>query len=187
MIYLLHISDLHLFNDPNWENMSAAIFNNVEKTLKGAGVTDRLLVVTGDFHQYSVLDYKLAKEFLGTLIEKMKLKPEQDVFFIPGNHDVSPSAKDDFHRENAIELINKDPTVFSRNREFLQSNAYYQEYLEFVKEMGIYTKDEVESGIPIKTHLRTWRDRLHLLHLNTTLVANGKSKRNQYTDTYIAK
>ena len=186
MIYLLHISDLHLFWDANWNNMSAAILNNVEKTLETVPVEDRLLVVTGDFHHYSVAGYDRAKDFLKKLIDKMSLNPANDIFLIPGNHDVSPSAKEDVDRKNAIGLIPYDPTAFGRSCVRLQSNSYYQEYLTFVKELGIYSEDEVTCGLPIQTHVRIWRNRLHLLHLNTTLVADGESKSNQFTDTETA-
>ena len=169
MICLLHISDLHLFNDPNWENMSAAIMRNVEETLKPVQITDRLLVVTGDFHQYSVVGYKHAKEFLEELIDIMDIEPANDVFLVPGNHDISRSAKNDLNRTNAINSITFKHVNFDINRDLLQSNKFYKEYLSFVKELGVYNENEVSSGLPIKTHVRTWRKRLNLLHLNTTM------------------
>ncbi len=49
MIYLLHISDLHLVTDPQWNNMKNAILYSVREKLKAVSRGQKLLVITGDF------------------------------------------------------------------------------------------------------------------------------------------
>lgn len=49
MIYLLHISDLHLVTDPQWNNMKNVILYSVREKLKAVSRGQKLLVITGDF------------------------------------------------------------------------------------------------------------------------------------------
>lgn len=55
MIYLLHISDLHLVVNPLWNNMKEAICRAVSKQLQNVPQGQKLLVITGDFHNF--VDY----------------------------------------------------------------------------------------------------------------------------------
>ena len=62
MIYLLHISDLHLVADPQWNNMKNAILNSVQETLRNVPLGQKLLVITGDFHNFSQDNFEYAEE-----------------------------------------------------------------------------------------------------------------------------
>ena len=48
----------------------------------------KLLVVTGDFRNFSDHTYHQAESFLEELYRAMDIDPERDVFVVPGNHDV---------------------------------------------------------------------------------------------------
>ena len=89
LTYLLHISDLHLVVDPQWNNMKNAILYSVRKTLKNVSRGHKLLVITGDFHNFVQNNYDQAIQFLLQLFDAMDIEPDKDVFVVPGNHDVS--------------------------------------------------------------------------------------------------
>ena len=87
MIYLLHISDLHLVTDPQWNNMKNAILYSVRERLSHISCGQKLLVITGDFHNFVQNDYTQSEQFLPELFNAMGIEPDKDVFVIPGNHD----------------------------------------------------------------------------------------------------
>ena len=183
MIHLLHISDLHLVSNPNWNNMSEAILAAVKEKLRNVPPQDRLLVITGDFHNFAQGNYALAKIFLDKLIEAMQIDRKTDVFLIPGNHDVEKTASTNLARSDAIFRVKQEPEMLLQRMKTLLQKDYYTGYLDFLIELGIYSDEDIMRLLPIQAHVRSWRNRLNLLHLNTTLVADGAEKGNQMTDT----
>ena len=83
MIYLLHISDLHLVADPRWYNMKNAILESVRETLREVPLGEKLLVITGDFHNFIQNNFVHAEEFVLSLVKAMGIDLEKDVFVIP--------------------------------------------------------------------------------------------------------
>ncbi len=182
MIYLLHISDLHLVTDPQWNNMKNAILYSVRAKLNHISRGQKLLVITGDFHNFVQKDYSQAEQFLPQLFEAMGIEPDKDVFVIPGNHDIfTPDPKKDV-RELAIQAVKSDPKMIQKGMETFLS--CYDKYIEFVKKLNIYPLDC--GNVPVGVHVRSWRNKLKLLHLNTTLIADGITKDNQIVDTLAA-
>ena len=112
----------------------------------------------------------------------MRIEPDKDVFVIPGNHDISTpdSIKND--RELTIRAIKSDPTMLQKGMERLLS--CYDDYIGFVQKLNIYPEDC--GNLPVCIHVRSWREKLNLLHLNTTLIADGITKDNQMVDTLAA-
>lgn len=119
MIHLLHISDLHLVSNPNWNNMSEAILAAVKEKLTNVPFQERLLVITGDFHNFTQGNYALAKTFLDKLIETMQINLTEDVFLIPGNHDVEQTASTDSTRDDAILRVKQEPEMLSQRMTIL--------------------------------------------------------------------
>lgn len=187
MAHLLHISDLHIVADPRWNNMKKTILNSMREKLRNVPLGERLLVITGDCHNFSENHYNHAKEFLLELFNVMEIQADKDVFIVPGNHDVSETS--DFDREIYIDAIKHNPhKLKDRMDKFL---SCYDGYIEFVNEIGIYTNSrdsskECDRLLPVRVHVRTWRDKLHILHLNTTLIADGQTKTGQMADTFTA-
>ncbi len=182
MLYLLHISDLHLVVDPLWNNMENAILSAVQEKLRGIPKGQKMLVITGDFHNFVENHFQQAETFLPKLFDAMGIDPALDVFVIPGNHDISKDIPKEIDREVLIEAIKSNPNLLhTRMEKFL---ACYDGYLKLVKGLNIYKSD---CGTrPVEVHVRTWRQKLKLLHLNTTLVADGKAKEEQMADTFTA-
>ena len=184
MIYLLHISDLHLVADPQWNNMKNAILESVRETLREVPLGEKLLVITGDFHNFIQNNFVYAEEFVLSLVKAMGIDLEKDVFVIPGNHDVSNNIPGEVDREALLDFIKRNPEKLYQNNRIDKLLECYKGYEEFVKKIGIYK--ETDGRKPMTTHVRTWRGKLNLLHLNTALVADGSEKTGQMADTLTA-
>ena len=186
MIYVLHISDLHLVVNPEWNNMKKVILQHVEEKLKNVSEKEKLLIITGDFHNFKDNNYEQAEEFLPELIKAMGIKPDRDVFVVPGNHDVFKEADTDFVRDDAINTLKQEPSELYKKERLNKLLLFYEPYIEFVKKIGIY-KDDCDK-LPVCVHMRRWegREKLNILHLNTTIVADDKEKKNQMLDTNTA-
>lgn len=192
MVSVLHISDLHLTRNPHASNLQDAILSYARDKFHDIPEGQKLLIITGDLRNYQQKDYALSKAFLEELIGAMDVKPSQDVFIVPGNHDVSPPSGSG-NCDDILKLLNRDRTS---RKELNQAGKFhdesmskllsrYEAYLEFAREMGIYDAAS-EPLLPVRTHVRTWRDRLHILHLNTALIADGTTKTNQMADAVEA-
>ena len=184
MIYLLHISDLHLVADPRWNNMKNAILESVRETLREVPLGEKLLVITGDFHNFIQNNFVYAEEFVLSLVKAMGIDLEKDVFVIPGNHDVSNNIPGEVDREALLDFIKRNPEKLYQNNRIDKLLECYKGYEEFVKKIEIYK--ETDDRKPVTTHVRTWRGKLNLLHLNTALVADGSEKTGQMADTLTA-
>ena len=57
----------------------------------------------------------------------------------------------------------------------------FRPYSSFAKRVGIYT-GRIGKDYPATTHVRCWREKLNILHLNTCLIADEKTKTEQITD-----
>ncbi|MCH5279019.1 MAG: metallophosphoesterase, partial [Christensenellaceae bacterium] len=182
MTYLLHISDLHLVTDPLWNNMKNVILDSVRKQLENVPLGEKLLVITGDFHNFVEKNFDQAKEFLPQLIDAMGIEADKDVFVIPGNHDVSNKIPAEIDRRIIITGVKSDPNMLHERVEQLLS--CYEPYIEMIKSVKVYQEDS--GRLPVRVHVRTWRKKLHLLHLNTSLIADGKTKDGQMTDELTA-
>ena len=175
MIHLLHISDLHFAVGAQWNNMRVALLNHAREKLKNTPKGEKLLIITGDFHNFVTKNYKDVLIFLPELFHAMDIDPEKDVFVIPGNHD----AVDDMStREAFVALVKDDITRINDLLERIIPS--FTSYSEMVKKLRIYSS--TGSDIPSSVHVRTWRDKLNILHLNTALIADGKEKDNQLVD-----
>lgn len=197
MTTIFHISDLHIVTSGHWNTLRDCILAQARE-LRGERV---LLVVTGDFHNYYEAGYRKASEFLKTLIAELGIQADEDVFLIPGNHDVGGEAairahfssdksfdwEDwDFDQETVrtkLKVCETDDRLYAKLLE-RRLNAYAP-YCAFVQELGVYPKD---CGLlPARVHVRCWeKGKLNILHLNTTLIYDGHEKENQKLDTLAA-
>lgn len=150
-----------------------------EKTeLSSEGKT--LLVITGDFHNYGK-EYDEAKRFINQLVDAMNLDISEDVFVVPGNHDKAYSDEDKARKvqTSIIKVVQKDYTELQDNVTIDLLLEPFELYNRFCKELKIYKEGE---SIPATVHVRTWRNKLNIIHLNTALIADGKIKKDQVVD-----
>lgn len=180
MIYLLHISDLHLVVNPLWNNMKNVILDSAREKLQSVPQGKKLLVVTGDFHNFSDHTYRQAEAFLTELCRAMDIDAGRDVFVVPGNHDVDQKAALDSDRQDCIASVQLHLDRLPGRVEKLLS--HYESYLAFVRDSGVYPAGG-DPRLPVRVHVRNWREKLNILHLNTTLTAEGGSKTDQIVDT----
>lgn len=193
MITIMHISDLHFVNNAADFNTEEILIREAELRVKEIPVGKKLLVVTGDFHNFSDKDYNRAKNFLVRLVSVMGIDIKQDVFVVPGNHDVgnknvlepllSPNDKEwSIHQDSCITMIK---TTNKENYYIPERLRMFRPYTNLVRDIGIYDSTD-DNDYPASTHVRCWRGKLNVLHLNTALIADGKQKDNQKTDTTTA-
>lgn len=124
MVSIFHLSDLHLVDDAAGNNMREGILQEAQKFSK-IPVGQKLLILTGDYHNYGDEDYSRAEGFLADLINAMGIEPANDLFLIAGNHDVNNekvmasefNGDDDWNRRRnsalrAIKESNEDITTY---------------------------------------------------------------------------
>lgn len=191
MTYILHLSDLHFTDNASAHNFKGILLKEADEKARNVPRGKKLLIITGDFHNFPDNDYHNAEIFLHQIVEKMDLDFSQDVFIVPGNHDVG-------NEDSLSQLIGKDYsdwkklddaaiTLLKRGNESCINERLYafRPYSIFAKHIGIYNGNN-DDDFPATTHVRSWRGKLNILHLNTALVADGKSKTDQMTDTTSA-
>ena len=88
MIHILHISDLHFVQNAAAYNTEEILLREASEKVRNVPQGKKLLIITGDFHNFKDEDYHKAEEFLKRLVKKMGLDMDKDVFVVPGNHDV---------------------------------------------------------------------------------------------------
>ena len=190
MVKILHLSDLHFCTDARANNMKNVMLKEA-CAVQSLGKGEKLLIITGDFHNYTDDNYSAAENFIRELVNVMGLEMAQDVFVIPGNYDVGNDStlpplleKDDSnwknHNKAAIKMLKSGDMSFIAER--LRA---FRPYSQFVQRIGIYDP-AWDEDYPAQVHVRCWREKLNILHLNTALVADGKTKINQITDTAVA-
>ena len=189
MVSILHISDFHIIKGPEWNNMRAALLDEVKEKVHNQPKGEKLLIITGDFHNFNDKDYQYAEDFLRQMIDAMALDPDKDVFVIPGNHDVGNTNAMNAHFGTEKEWIIRQKSALTGikndDRDYMEWRLEsFIPYCEFVRELGIYPADS--QTLPAEVHVRNWRGKLNILHLNTALVADGTAKDEQMVDTYTA-
>lgn len=195
---ILHISDLHFVKNAGTYNMERILLREAEEAVRGKGEGEKLLIVTGDFHNFKEEDYAQAGKFLHDLKDAMGLDMAKDVFVIPGNHDVGNdmtldkalSGVDEFWKDNLDNNVarlkegKRSPSIVN------QRLRAFRPYSEFVRALGIYDEEPAagtDPDYPARVHVRCWRGKLNLLHLNTALAADGSpDKGNQVFDVDTA-
>ena len=191
MVKILHLANLHFFRDAQANSMKNVLLKEA-RAVHDLQDGEKLLIITGDFHNYWDEDYAAVESFIKNLIEAMNIDPTQDVFIIPGNHDVgnertlqSLLEKKDtswrLHNKIAITMLKNGDMSFLELR--LQA---FLPYSDFAHRIEVYTEDEANALLPARVHVRSWRGKLNILHLNTALVADGTAKDSQMVDVESA-
>lgn len=191
MVTFLHISDLHFVKNATSYNSEQILLNEAKEIFQDIPLAEKFLIITGDFHNYNETSYEKAESFLRSLISVMGIDIHKDVFVIPGNHDDGNSSlleellsKEDpnwqIHNKAAIAMIK------SGNMEYIKERSRaFRAYSQLMQQLGIYnTSDGIDY--PANTHVRNWRGKLNILHLNTAIVSDGKTKIDQMTDVDAA-
>lgn len=171
----LQISDLHIFDNTEWKVMEDA-YNNLEhkKYVK-------FILVTGDLHNFKE-GYEKAKIFLEKLLVFFNLT-KKDIFIIPGNHDAGGcdgKGAFTYYIENEVD----------RNQDcyrdyFVKGKLVdcFSEYNAFIKDFYGETAETFYRN-PEQVCVKTWGNRLNIIHLNTAINCNGDNTLKQIVDIY---
>lgn len=189
----LHISDLHFGEMSAKQNYLEAAIGKREKP--------DFIVVTGDLHTYpkkpkwrnynlqavrESSTYKPANEFLCSLLDHWGLTKD-DIFIVPGNHDVDVIAH--YKELKALSIgtaslpryENGEKSSFMINRVHL-SQRFYQ-YTEFIRQF--FGENHVASQDSAGVFIRTWNNKINILHTNTALYSTANNANEQHAlDTY---
>lgn len=169
MINWLQISDLHFTVETD------ARTNNFERLFLEfckENTDINFVVVTGDFRHYETENYQHAKRFLQKVMATLNLNIERDLFIVPGNHDVN---KD--RHINAKEISDNCAKLNAEKVNDLLCD--FSLYKKFASELipTVYGNDD-----PTQVHVRTWENKINILHLNTCLISDGKRNHNEVFD-----
>lgn len=168
MIRWLHISDLHICEQADWNNYKKELL----KKCKEIGKID-FVVVTGDYHDFKDgNNFQGAENFLKNFIRDLGLDISRDLFMIPGNHDGVTELEDN---DTFVTAARAEPMNSIRVDKLLKM---YTDYELFVKSVIPDYPDEHPAAV----HVRTWNDKVTLIHCNTAIGANGKDKEGQILD-----
>ena len=193
MVRILHLSDLHFALDAQANNMQTVLLREAAEAVRGLNRHEKLLIVTGDFHNFKDSDYGEAEEFLKKLFAAMDVDPAEGVFIIPGNHDVGNDAslREQIEAEphwkrlqkSALEDLKKEQPEDWQDSLNLRLKCY-KPYCDFVRRLDIYPAGN--ELLPARVHVRCWDGKLNILHLNTTLIYEPKKYGNQKLDAVTA-
>ena len=177
MVQWLHISDLHFQpnTDPDQESLIRALLADC----RSRKIQADFVAATGDFHNFWDTGHYLASwRFLHTLMEALGLDITRDLFLVPGNHDVNPvegadpvqafltQAQADYRDLHYACTLTKHGDLLNPLLERFRSYRAMAGAL-----LPVYGADGLD---PAGVHVRPWRDRLNILHLNTALLSNGE-------------
>lgn len=198
MIWWLHITDLHLKKggDADQQNFCEALLKScIEQKIKADFV-----VATGDFHNFKDFgDYCASLDFLPKLMAALHLDIEKDLFMVPGNHDVDGAS----HAENVkaflacaepqaaecVADLNGDyAATLTAEPVMLQAIlGDFDSYRKLASTLiPVYQKGTAGYQDPAGVHVRTWRDRINILHLNTAILSDGQRWHSEAVDINLA-
>ena len=195
MIHILHLPDLHFVKNAASHNFQEVLQNEASEKVRNVPQGKKLLIVTGDFHNLEDADYTDAEQFLQKLASIMGLDIKQDVFVVPGDHDVGNDAAleplltpEDMdwksHQDACLELLKMGNKRYVKER-IKERLKVFRPYNDSVHKIGIYS-DTLGEDYPSSSHVRCWRGKLNILHLNTALIAGGMETDRQMADVDTA-
>lgn len=198
MIQWLHITDLHMKKDgdADQQNFCGALL----KSCADREITADFVVATGDFHNFQDSgDYRASLDFLRELMAALQLDMKKDLFMVPGNHDVGGAD----HAENVRAFLSYAESraaesaacpgsdyaaALTEQPNLLQ--ALLGDFDSYRKMAGTlipaYREGAAGCQDPAGVHVRTWRDQINILHLNTAILSDGQRGHMEAADINLA-
>lgn len=174
----LQFSDLHILKSVDWNLMMDSYRKLAER------LHPDFIVITGDYRHKKYeenFDYSETLQFLEEILKLFNVKKE-DVFLLPGNHDV----EDYEFRKESIKAIVGDIENPEKYKEYLEKSqnlkAAFKSYSKFVKQFyGNEVTDERVTN-PDEVMCLTWKNRINILILNTALISDGNKGHDEIID-----
>lgn len=175
----LQLSDLHIWESTDW-NMMLESYRQLSKK-----VHPEFLIITGDYRdkQYSENDnYEKTLEFLDDLIELFGVE-RQDVFFVPGNHDVNNYEFREESIETILQNIDLDPDAYipylHRSKNLKMA---FEQYIQFISQFYKGSISDLRLSHPADVFSLVWRNTLNIVILNTALISDGSRGHKEIID-----
>lgn len=175
MIQWLHISDLHMKNTDDADQQN--FYNTLLKDCCERRIRANFIVVTGDLHDFrSHNGYEATQLFLYKLTDVLGLNIEKDLFIIPGNHDVDADAELRQHLDWPSDQDSDYPHVSVTHPSLIQNLLKdFKGYRAMASALlPMYQANNSNYQDPASVHVRIWRNKINILHLNTALLSNGE-------------
>lgn len=176
----IQISDLHIFESTDW-NMMKKAYKKLSKKIK-----PDFLLVTGDYrHKLKNAKFDAALNFLNEIVKMFNLE-KQDVFLVPGNHDVN-----EFDIRNEIITTIKTKAELDSNADaYMQYMEYnnkdlrqaFNEYNNFICDFYGDSVDDNRATSPSDVLCFKWKERLNIICLNTALISDGSRDSKEIVD-----
>ena len=174
----LQFSDLHIFDGSTDWTLMKATFSGLSDI-----VSPDFLVFTGDFrHLKHNRSYDSALRFINEMVTLFRLSKE-DVFLIPGNHDVS----DYDYRDTYVQAVKSELGNIEKYREYMQNDAAdlrnaFNDYTQFVKDF--YQKDVVDDRVkkPADVVCIPWKNQINIVLLNSALLSTSSRDNSEIID-----
>lgn len=174
----LQFSDLHILESVDWTLMMDS-YKELAKLLH-----PDFIVITGDYrhikHEEN-FDYSKTLEFLENIIKLFNIEKE-DVFLVPGNHDVEDYA----FREESIGAIVSNIDNLEKCKEYLKEpkdlKKAFKSYSKFVKQF--YGNDVTDKRVtsPDEVMCLTWKNKINIIILNTALISDDNREHGEIID-----
>ncbi len=167
----IQISDLHLFDNVETKAVTAAFKKISEK------VNISFILVTGDLHRYKD-NYSKTIEFLEATRTAFSLNKE-DIYIVPGNHDCGDCRKKDrltYYIQNHIE---EDPDCYVED---FSEGGLVDCFSEYNKFIFNYYNPDAPYEKPEQICVRTWKNNINIIHLNTAIICTGDNTLDQIID-----
>ena len=157
MIHILHLPDLHFVKNAASHNFQEVLQNEASEKVRNVPQGKKLLIVTGDFHNLEDADYTDAEQFLQKLASIMGLDIKQDVFVVPGDHDVGNDAALEplltpedmnwkYHQASCLELLKTGNKSYVKER-IKERLQVFRPYSNLMRQICIY-EPSVDEDLP---------------------------------------
>lgn len=174
----LQFSDLHILKSVDWNLMMNSYRSLAER------LHPKFIVITGDYrlkNSQENYDYSDTLRFLKEITAIFAVEKE-DVFLLPGNHDV----EDYEFRDESIRRIVDDAKNPEKYIEYLSKSQNlkmaFKGYSEFVK---LFYGDEVNDdriNNPDDVMCLVWKGKINIIILNTALISDGNKEHGEIID-----
>lgn len=167
---ILQLSDLHIFDNTEWNMMQKAYAKLPLKDKIGC------VVITGDLHQYAD-GYDKTIDFLDKISKTFQLN-KNDIFIVPGNHDSEECENKDAYTCFIEKNVDLNPDCY---REYFVKGKLidaFKKYNRFVK--SFYGSNIYQN--PEQVQVINWKGKINFIHLNTAINCNGNNKLDQIID-----
>lgn len=175
----LQLSDLHIFESTDWNIMK----QNYEELARRIHVD--FIVVTGDFRHKKfeeTMNFSYALNFLNFIKNCFGLKKE-DIFLIPGNHDVNDYDYRLEGIETIIKEVEKNPDIYLNYMGKTPGLMHgFSEYLDFVRNFYADSVKDERIQNPAGVINIVWKNKINLILLNTALISSKIKQQTEIID-----